>query len=136
MGLASKGPSLPLPQAWIGSWLPFSLPSARVLPFLSFGVELDDKEFKLDQKNVFYAVSVCSGASGAGQALARRQPSDFWRLQALSRRWPGAGPCLLAPPGAGKALGRRWADLFWENGHCDFIHRWIELKFGYVVLNP
>src|ERR1044072_9268643 len=91
MGLASKGPSLPLPQAWSSSWLPlFWFLAARVRVF-GVGVEVEKKEFKLDQKNAFFMLSACSGASGAGQALARRQPSDFWRLQALVRRWPGAG---------------------------------------------
>ena len=56
----------------------------------------------------------------------------FWRLQALGKRWPGAGALLpgasrcwksagealllwpLAPPGAGEALGRRWLPDSWR----------------------
>src|ERR1044072_2864234 len=34
------------------------------------------------------------------------------------------------------AFGRDCTDPFWKNGHRDFVHRWIELNFGYVVLNP
>src|ERR1044072_8873910 len=118
MELASKGPISFSPKLeWFLAAL-FLFLGVLGLGNFVFGL----KEMKLDplfiRKTRFYAVCV------------------FWRL----RRWESAGQalglCCLAPPGAGKALGRRWADLFWENGHCDFIHRWIELKFGYVGLNP
>src|ERR1044072_1254947 len=26
-------------------------------------------------------------------------------------------------------------DLCHQNGHCGFVHRWVELKFGYIVPN-
>src|ERR1044072_3371531 len=113
--------NLLLPQARMVLGCPLSLPwCARAWKFRVW-VEGNEVGSPFHQKNAL----LCCLRVLAPQALARRQPSDFWRLQALSRRWTGAGPCLLAPPGAGKALRRRWADLFWENGHCAFIHRWI-----------
>src|ERR1044072_8888515 len=115
MGLASKGPSLPLPQAWSSSWLPLLvLLCARVRVF-GVGVEVEKKELKFDQGCIRKTRFMLCLRVLAPQALARRWPGASPLTSGASRRWLGAG----------QALG----SLFWENGHCDFIHRWIELKF-------
>ena len=40
-----------------------------------------------------------------------------------------------APSQLKNASGRNCTYPFWQNDHCDFIHRWIELNFGYGVPN-
>ena len=67
---ASKGPISLSPKLGSSSWLPILvLLCARVRVF-GVGVEVDKKKYRKNQKNAFYAVSACSGASGAGQAPA------------------------------------------------------------------
>src|ERR1044072_8321883 len=117
--------NLLLPQARMVLGCPLSLPwCARSWKFRVW-VEGNEVGSEKLRKNAFYAVFCVSGAymrwPGAGQALER---SEYVLLG------------FMAPVGASQALARRWTDPFSENDHCDFIHRWIELKFGYVILNP
>ena len=94
---ASKGPISLSPKLGLVLGCPFPFPLLGFFGFLGLGSSWMRKNEGCIRKTCFM---LCLRVL-APQALARRQPSDFWRLQALSRRCPGAGPCLLAPPGAG-----------------------------------
>ena len=116
MELASKGPISLSPKQKCGSWLPSYSPWCARVGILVFGSKL----FELDPKKLIkYALLMLQVAK--------------------PRSCVGFGRSCVDPPCPLTAENfwlRDYTDPFWKNGHRDFVHRWIELKFGYVVLNP
>src|ERR1044072_3285282 len=114
LGIGLQRPNLLLPQARMVLGCPLSLPwCARAWKFRVW-VEGNEVGSPFHQKNPF----LCCLRVLAPQALARRCPGASPLTSGASRRWLGAVQALAPVFGRLQALARRWAGAgqtsFWK----------------------